>query len=422
MEDKFVIFGGIPLKGEVEVMGAKNAAFPILAASLLTDETCTIDNIPKIEDVFKMIEILNLMGAQTAWKGERKLQINCGKVDPKKISGDLVKHFRGSVLLLGALLVRCSEISIPAPGGCVIGSRPIDTHLDAFRSLGVKVETEKKTYHLKRRKDNSDREVILNEISVTATENVLLFSAGSSGKTVIKLADLDYQTQDLLKVLAKMGAKIKYGKIREIEITGRSKLKGFNHKLIYDPIEAGTFIIAALATKGTVTVKNAELEYMELFLKRLKDFGAKLKILNKKTIKVMPSTLVIDKIQSLPYPGIHSDLQPVLGVLATQTKGPTMIHDPLFEGRLRYLNELNKMGADIMHCDPHRAVVSGPTKLQGVKTLSLDLRAGAAVIVAGLIAQGETIISDIYQIDRGYEKIEERLVKLGANIKRKSHV
>ena len=417
MEDKFIINGGIPLRGEVEIRGAKNAAFPILAASLLTNETCVIDNMPKIEDVLKMIEILTKLGAQVNWIGERKIKINCKNIDSEKIPYDLVKSFRGSILLLGALLAKFNTIKIPAPGGCVIGSRPIDTHLDAFNSLGVKITKDKKIYTLKRKQNNQEHEVVLREISVTATENVLLFSANNPKKTLIKIADFDYQVQDLIRVLQKMGVKIKYGKIREIEIRGKVKLKGFSHKLIYDPIEAGTFIVAALATKGTVTVKNAEIEYMDLFLKRLKDFGANL-IIKKNTVKVLPSEMVMDSIQSLPYPGIHSDLQPTLGVLATQTKGATMIHDPLFEGRLRYLNEINKMGADIVYCDPHRAIVHGKTKLEGIKTLSLDLRAGAAVIIAGLIAKGETIISDVYQIDRGYEKIEERLTKLGADIKR----
>ena len=417
MEDKFIINGGIPLRGEVEIMGAKNAAFPILAASLLTNKTCVIDNMPKIEDVLKMIEILTKLGAQVNWIGERKIKINCKNIDSEKIPYDLVKSFRGSILLLGALLAKFNTIKIPAPGGCVIGSRPIDTHLDAFNSLGVKITKDKKIYTLKRKQNNQEHEVVLREISVTATENVLLFSANNPKKTLIKIADFDYQVQDLIRVLQKMGVKIKYGKIREIEIRGKVKLKGFSHKLIYDPIEAGTFIVAALATKGTVTVKNAEIEYMDLFLKRLKDFGANL-IIKKNTVKVLPSEMVMDSIQSLPYPGIHSDLQPTLGVLATQTKGATMIHDPLFEGRLRYLNEINKMGADIVYCDPHRAIVTGPTPLEGIKTLSLDLRAGAAVIIAGLIAKGETIISDVYQIDRGYEKIEERLTKLGADIKR----
>lgn len=420
MEEKFIIQGGNPLKGEVEIRGAKNAAFPILTASLLTEETCVIDNIPLIEDVFKMIKILEQMGAEISWIGKRKIEINSSKVRPSKIPFNLVGCFRGSVLLLGGLLGRFNEVKIPSPGGCVIGVRPIDTHLDAFGQAGVRISQESKFYRFEKRKQDRSLEIILKEISVTATENMLLFAAINPKKTVIKIADQDYQVQELIKVLEKMGAEIKNPRIRELEIFGKKKLKGFKHFIMYDPIEAGTFIIATLATKGRVVIKNAELSFLSLFLKRLKDFGANFKIIDSKTIRVLPSKkLKIDKIQSLPYPGIHSDLQPELGVLATQTRGATMIHDPLFDGRLRYLNELNKMGADIIFCDPHRAIVYGPSQLQGIEIPSSDLRAGVAMIIAGLIAKGTTIIHNIYQVDRGYEKIEERLQKLGADIKRR---
>ncbi len=332
----------------------------------------------------------------------------------------LVCKFRGSILLMGALLSRFSKVKIPNPGGCIIGARPIDTHLDAFEQIGVKVSLENNFYTLRRNGSlQKPHKVVLKEISVTATLNMLLFAASNTKKTVIKIADMDYQTQDLMKVLEKMGASVTMKGIRELEITGKKKLKGFTHTLVSDPIEAGTFVVAALATKGKVVIKNAEISFLELFLKRLKDFGAKIKIIDSKTIKVFPSKLRMDKIQSLPYPGMHSDLQPELGVLATQTKGPTLIHDPLFEGRLKYLDELNKMGADIIFCDPHRAIVYGPSQLVGIEIPSSDLRAGAAMIIAGLVAKGKTIIHNIYQIDRGYERIEERLAKLGADIKRR---
>jgi UDP-N-acetylglucosamine 1-carboxyvinyltransferase len=420
MEEKFIIKGGNPLVGEVEVRGAKNAAFPILSASLLTNQTCVIENIPLIEDVFKMIKILEACGAEISWTGKRKIEINSAKIKPSKIPYNLVRCFRGSVLLLGSLLARFKTMKLPDPGGCVIGSRPIDTHLDAFQQAGINISSEKNFYIFSRGKRNGFSEIVLKEISVTATENMLLLAALNPKKTVIKIADMDYQVQDLIKVLEKMGAEINYSNVREIEIIGKKRLKGFKHAIVSDPIEAGTFIVAALATKGRVLVKNAELSYLSLFLKRLKDFGARFKIIDSKTIKIFPSPgLKIDKIQSLPYPGIHSDLQPELGVLATQTKGATLIHDPLYEGRLNYLNELNKMGADIVFCDPHRAIVYGPTQLQGIEIPSSDLRAGAAMIIAGLIAKGVTTINNVYQIDRGYEKIEERLQLLGADIKRR---
>ena len=436
MAEKFVIKNGNPPKGKIEVMGAKNAALPVLAATILTKEPCVIDNLPLIEDVFKMIKILEEMGAEVSWQGKRKVEIRCLNIDPSKIPGEIVGCFRGSILILGSLLARFDKIKIPPPGGCLIGARSLDTHLDAFSQLGVKISMEDNMYFFEKPKkfeisdqkafsDNKNLgkekafEVILRELSVTATENMLLFSALNSESTILKIADQDYQVQDLVKVLRQMGVRIDEAGIYAMKIAGQGSLKGFNHSIISDPIETGTFICLALAGKGDVLVEKAELSFLELFLKRLRDFGAKFEILNRNSIKVFPSENIrIDKVQSLPYPGIHTDLQPELGVLATQIQGPTLIHDPLYEGRLRYLEELNRMGADIVFCDPHRAIINGPTVLRGIEIPSPDLRAGAALIIAGLVAKGETVIKNIYQIDRGYERIEERLRGLGVDIQR----
>jgi len=417
MPEKFLIRGEKPLKGVVEVMGAKNVTFPLLAATLLTKEPCQVSNLPLIEDVFKMLKILERMGARIKWLGERQIEIKCSDVDPSLIPYDVISFFRGSILLLGPLLARFGKIKFPPPGGCVIGARPIDTHLDAFSQSGVKISIKNNFYYFEGNLKPS--EVILNEFSVTATENILLSSSLVSGETTIKIADQDYQVQELIKVLKRMGVKIKGLGTHTLKIIGQKKLKGFKYSIIPDPLEAGTFIVATLATKGEVLIKNAEIQFLELFLKRLKDFGAKFEILGKNSIKVLSSgRMAIDKIQSLPYPGIPTDLQPELGVLATQSKGPTLIHDPLYEGRLKYLEELNKMGASIIFCDPHRAIINGPNQLYGTEIPSLDIRSGAALIIAGLVAKGQTTINNIYQVDRGYEKIEERLQKLGADIKR----
>lgn len=433
--EKFVIRGGITPKGTIKIMGAKNVAFPILAATLLTKEPCFIDNIPLIEDVYRMIEILEGLGAEVSWVEKRKIMVKCENIDPLKISREIVVRFRGSILILGALLARFKEIDFPSPGGCLIGARPIDTHLDAFRQLGFEISVSGKNYSFARSKDfkpeeqevisvsklenKSAAEVIFKEISVTATENILLFSSLCENNTVLRLADTDYQVGELVKVLRIMGVEVSGGETHMLSMTGKKELKGFEYTIISDPIETGTFVAMALATGGDVTIENAELSHLTLFLKRLKDFGARFEILSKDSIRVKPSkSMKMDKIQSLPYPGIHTDLQPELGVLATQAIGPTLIHDPLYEGRLKYLEELNKMGANIIYCDPHRAIVIGPTKLFGIKIPSPDLRAGAALIIAGLVAEGETIIDNIYQIDRGYEKIEERLAELGLDIKR----
>jgi UDP-N-acetylglucosamine 1-carboxyvinyltransferase len=434
MAEKFIIQGGKKLKGEVEIRGAKNAAFPVLAATLLTKDPCVINNLPLIEDVLKMLKILESLGAEISWLGKRKIKTKCSKINPLKISSDIVGFLRGSILVLGPLLAQFGKVKIPPPGGCIIGARPIDTHLDAFSQLGIKSSPRDNFYYFGKdkkfkaaritptflkEKGSKFSEVILKEFSVMATENILLFSSLIPRKTILKIADQDYQTQELISVLGKMGARIKKIGPHALEVYGQKKLKGFEHSLISDPIETGTFIAAILATKGEAVIKKAELSFLDLFLKKLYDFGARFEILGQKTIKVFPSPeLKMDKIQSFIYPGIHSDLQPELGILATQTEGPTLIHDPLYEGRLKYLEELNKMGADIIFCDPHRAIVYGPTPLYGIETPSSDLRAGAALIIAGLIAKGKTTINNIYQIDRGYERIEERLQELGADIKR----
>lgn len=435
VSEKFVIKGGKPLNGTVNIRGAKNAALPVLSATLLTKEPCVIDNLPLIEDVFRMIDILKGLGAEISWLSKRKVKIQCSHIDVTKLSPKLIGFLRGSILILGPLLARFSKVKMPLPGGCFIGARSLDTHLDAFRQTGINALLKNGFYCFE--KDSSLRplyenfysekgesikktmKVVLREFSVTATENILSYSALRSKEIILKIADQDYQVQELVKVLKKMGAKIEYNGVNSIKISGTKDLKGFDHYLMSDPIEAGTFIVAALVTQGEVLIKNAEFSFLELFLKRLKDFGAKIEILGPKLIKVFPSgKLTMDKIQSLPYPGIHTDLQPELGVLATSSNGLTSIHDPLFEGRLKYLEDLNKMGANIIFCDPHRAIVKGSTRLQGIEIPSPDLRAGAALIIAGLIAKGETVLGNIYQIDRGYERIEERLQKLGADIKR----
>ncbi len=419
MTDKFIIEGGRPLKGEIKARGAKNAAFPILAATLLTDERCEIDNIPLIEDVFLIINLLEDLGKKIEWIGARKIAVSGKTLSEKNIKNGSMGKLRGSVLFFGPLLAKFKKIKMPQPGGCLIGARPISTHLDAFSQIGAKVKHEGRNFKVSLG-DKPKNSVILNEISPTSTENVLLLSSGLPQKTIIKVADCDYAVQDLVKFLNKMGARIKLVGPHVYSVQGRKKLKGANHKIIYDPIEAGTFILMAIAARGEVLVKNVEIPFLELTIKRLRDFGAFLKVKGS-TVEVKRWTVLrMEKIQALPYPGIPTDLLPLFGLLATQTEGTTLLHEPLYEGRLRYLSELNKMGAQIIFADPHRAIVNGPTPLQGIEVDSPDLRGGASLIAGAVIAKGRTVINNVYQVDRGYEKIEERLQKIGVNIKRKN--
>ena len=424
MPEKFIINGGKPLKGEIKINGSKNAATPILAASLLTTEPCFIDNLPLVKDIFRMIELIKSLGAKVNWVGKRKIKIEAKYINPKKLKQEHVSEMRSSILLLGPLLARFGELSINYPGGCLIGIRPLDAHFDAFKKMGVKITTNKMGFHLKikstiKSKKLQGKKIVLKEFSVTATENIIMASTLANGETIIKTAACEPHVQDLIHFLKKMGVKIQGQDSHTIKICPAKKLCGASHFLIYDAVEAGTFMIAAAATKGRVLLKNCPVEHLDLVLEKLKEAGIPIKILNKNSLLISPwKKLKIGKIQALPYPGIPTDLQSIFGVLATQATGTTLIHDPLYEGRLKYLAELSKMGADIIICDPHRAIINGPTQLYGTELGSLDLRSGATLIIAGLIAKGTTIINDVSQIDRGYERIEERLQKLGADIKR----
>lgn len=421
--EQFVVYGGKPLKGEIEVRGAKNAAFPVLFSTILTKEDCVIENLPLIEDVYRTLEILKSMGARVEWLGARKVKINTRSLAVEKIDKTIVARFRGSILLLGPLLARFGSVRLPKPGGDIIGIRPVDTHLDAFVQLGANVRAANGVVALTRPATWSSRTVILNEFSVTATENMLLFAALNPRPIIIKVADQDYPVQELMKALENMGVAARFSGPHTMSVRGKRRLKGMHHRLMFDPIEAGTFMVMAAATRGNVLVKNVEIRFLELFLKNLKKSGVPLRIEKSRSglahVRVLPwKKLHIGKIQAFIYPGVHTDLQSPLGVLATQATGSTLLHDPLYEGRLKYLEELNKMGAEIYMADPHRAVINGPRRLLGTDLGAFDLRGGAALIIAALVGKGRSTIGNVYQVDRGYEKIEERLQKLGADIRR----
>ena len=414
----FEIEGGKRLEGEIEARGSKNAATPILAAALLTKETCVISNLPLIEDVFCMLNILRSMGAKIEWRGKRTVAITARHIDPKKIDAKAVKKIRSSILFMGALSARFDRFTFSRPGGCVIGARPIDTHIDVFAKLGVVLKRLKKEYVIDARKRRAGV-VVLKEFSVTGTENAMLLASAIPGKTVIKIAAAEPHVEDLGKFLIAMGAKIKGLGTHTLEIVGASKLHGTKHTVIPDANEAATFLILGAATGNAITVKNAREEHLDLVLEKLREFGASFEV-TKNNIKIIPpkELCAVEKIETRAYPGIPTDIQAPLGVLATQSQGETLIFDTLFEGRFNYVSELEKMGGKASILNPHQIIVSGKTRLRGSIIRSYDLRAGAALIIAALIAKGKTIIGDIYQVDRGYEKIEERLQKIGANIRR----
>jgi len=417
MAEKFIIEGRKPLRGEVKIGGYKNAAGAILASTILTDEGCFIENLPLVEDILNLIKILENMGAKVNWVEPRTVNINCSSLSVENLDSELINKMRVSVLLIGPLLARFKNFRISHPGGDRIGLRPIWTHLDALEKLGTKIKQEREFYEF-RTKKLEGREIVLKEFSVTATENLMMAASLVEGRTIIKAAAAEPQVQDLGKMLNNMGAKIKGLGTHTIEIDGVKKLSGARHSIIPDPLEAGTFIVAGLASGSAIEVKNMVPEHLDVFLDKLKGMGANLKI-GKDRVKVLPSKIFKPTvIQALPYPGFQTDLQPIVAPLMIQARGKSIIHDPMYENRFGYAQELRKMGADIDIVDPHRMLIFGKKPIQGAIIESPDMRAGAALVIAGLIAKGETIINNIEQIDRGYEAIEKKLQKLGADIKR----
>jgi len=418
MPDKFLIKGGIPLSGEVEIAGYKNAAGAVLAAVLLSEEPSVIDNLPLVSDVLDQIEILKQMGAEIEWLGERKIKINPKNINPEKIPADLFEKMRVSVLLIGPLLARFKKFKVPHPGGDKIGLRPIATHLEALKEFGIKSEEKEGFYYFEAPENIEGKRIILKEFSVTATEILMMVAALSKGKTKIEIAATEPQVQDLGNFLQKMGVNIEGIGTHTISIEGKEKLNGAEFKICPDPTEAGTFLIALAATGGEGKIKNVEPNHLIMFLEKMKEIGVNFEIFNSEILIRPSKEFRSTKIQVLPYPGFPTDLQPQTSVLLTQAEGKSLIHDPLYENRFQHLHELRKMGADIEITDPHRALIFGKKTLIGNKISASDIRSGAALVLAGLCAKGETLIGEISQIERGYEKIEEKLQKLGAKIEK----
>lgn len=414
---KFIIKGGKSLNGTVKISGLKNAALPIIAASILTDEKTILENVPDIADVHTLLKLLENLGVRSKFK-RNKLEINPQKLHYGKLNQKLVNRMRASILLLGPLLTRFKKVKINFPGGCILGKRSVSAHLEALKQLGAEIIEEKCHLELKTKKLKGNI-VILPEISVTATENAVTAAVLAKGDTEIHLAACEPHVQDLCHFLNKMGAKIEGIGSHVLKIKGVNKLKGTKYKIVSDYLETGTFSLAAVLTKGKVTLKNANPYHLDIFFQKLKEAGAKFKIEKDKIHFYQADNLKpIPVIKTAVYPGFPTDLQAPFAVLLTQAKGKSEIFETLFEGRLNYLFELEKMGAKINILNPYRAEIIGPTKLKGTSIASCDLRAGAAMVLAALIAEGKTEISNIDYIDRGYEKLDKKLKSLEAEIRR----
>lgn len=430
MNKVFVINGGSELAGAIEVRGSKNSALPILAATLLTKGKCRIRNLPLVLDVLGMIETLEQIGAKVRWLDKRSIEIENRDIYPANLSQDSMKKMRASILLLGPLLARFGYVQkMRYPGGDKIGARPIDTHLAAFTDLGAKVTCSRNFFSVEMpRSRNLPDTLTLREFSVTATENALLFLSSTPKLTKLNIAASEPHVRDLAAFLSKMGARIRGAGSSTMRVQGTRKLGGASCKVTSDYIEAGTFLLCALIAGGRVLIKNAPIFDLDLVVRTLQAAGADIRLFpKKKTIEIYSlkgarlsngRRMVMQKIQTLPHPGIPTDLQSAFGVLATQTRGFTLIHDPLYEKRFETLKELRKMGASIKMCDSHQALIPGPVKLRGADVTCYDLRGGAALIIAGLLAQGMTTVRGIEHVERGYEDMEGRLRALGADIKK----
>ncbi len=414
----FLVKGGVPLKGTVEISGSKNAALPIICASLLSKEKSVIKNVPNIADIHSLIKILKSLGAKISFE-KNILIIDPSNLKKQKLPEDVIERMRASILIIGPLLHRFGEIKMPFPGGCVLGKRPVFAHTYGLKELGVKIIDETKGLHLKAKKLKG-KKIILPELSVTATENMVMAAVLAEGKTEIRLSATEPHVQDLCFFLKKMGAKISGIGTNSIKITGVKKLKGITYSITGDYLEAGTLALAAAVTKGDVLIKGINPDHLDSFWQKLSEAGVEFK-LDKNSVHIFPSKELkpIKDLKTAVYPGFATDLQAPFSVLLTQGSGVSKIFETLFEGRLNYLFELEKMGARIEFLNSHQALIIGPKKLKGVPISSCDIRAGAAMVIAALSADGETEISNINYIDRGYEGLDKKLRALGAQIKRR---
>ena len=413
----FRIQGGKRLSGAVTVQGAKNAALPLLSATLLTAQPCTLSNIPRIEDVMVMLELISGMGARVEWLGENQVRVTAADLDPDKLNRLLVRKLRASILMIGPLLARFGKIRIPYPGGCLLGKRPMDTHFRALEALGATVTSEGEEFLIEATQLAPAR-IFLREASVTATENTLSTMALIPGTSQLKNAASEPHVTNLCDALIQMGAVIEGRGGHDLHITGAAELKGFDIAVVTDQLEVGSFAVLPLVTGGEVSLHPVVPDHLDPMLIKFDDMGVDYTLTaDTLTVRSGPDLKPFNLTTNV-WPGFPTDLQSPFTVLATQCHGNSMIHDWMYEGRLFYIDKLIKMGADIILCDPHRIIVSGPRRLSGKTIESPDIRAGMALLIAALAAEGESIIEHVGLIDRGYLNVEARLGQLGADIER----
>jgi UDP-N-acetylglucosamine 1-carboxyvinyltransferase len=416
MENQYIIKGGTPLHGEVTIGGAKNAALGILAAAIMTDDTVLIDNLPDVRDINVLLEAIRGIGATVERINPHTVKINGSTINDVTIDYDSIRKIRGSYYLLGALLGKYNKANVVLPGGCDIGSRPIDQHLKGFRALGATVNIEYGMINASADK-LIGKHIYFDVVTVGATINIMLASCMAEGRTVIENAAKEPHVVDVANFLNSMGANIKGAGTDKIRINGVPRLHSSEYSIIPDQIEAGTFMVAAAATKGDVLIKNVIPRHLEAISVKLIEIGATVEEFDDAVRVSCNNRLMHTQIKTLPYPGFPTDMQPQISTLLALSSGTSIVTESLFENRFKYVDELSRMGASIK-VEGNVAIIEGVDGLTGASITAPDLRAGAALVVAGLVANGYTTIDSIQYIERGYENFEGKITALGASMQK----
>ena len=414
--EQYVIKGGNPLYGEVEIGGAKNAALAILAAAIMTDETVTIDNLPNVRDINVLLQAIEEIGAHVERVDIHKVKINGSFIRGVNVDNEFIRRIRASYYLIGALLGKYKHAEVALPGGCDIGSRPIDLHMKGFRSMGADIDIAHGLV-IARAKELKGTHIYMDKVSVGATINIMMAAAMADGKTVIENAAKEPHVVDVATFLNSMGANIRGAGTDVIRIVGVEKLHATEYSVIPDPIEAGTFMFAVAAAGGNVLVKNVIPKHLEATTAKLLEVGCQVEEFDDSVRVISDGHLKHTQVTTLPYPGFPTDMQPQMAVLLGIAEGTSTVTESIFENRFKYVDELTRMGADIK-VESNIAIINGVKRYTGARVNAPDLRAGAALVIAGLAAEGITVVDDIYYIQRGYEALEEKLTKIGAKIAR----
>lgn len=418
--DYFRIRGGTPLQGRIPISGAKNAALPILAATLLTDKVSTLLNVPHLNDITTMVELLGALGADVAMDESMALKVSAAQLNNQRAPYALVKTMRASILVMGPLLARFGKAEVSFPGGCAIGSRPVDLHLKGFEAMGAHIDV--RDGYIVATTDNGLKgcDFTFDTVTVGGTENLLMAAVLAEGRSVLRNAAREPEITDLVAFLRGMGADIEGDDTSTLVINGVSQLGASHYSVMPDRIEAGTFLVAAAATRGCITVENASAEHLGIVLEKLRDAGVHIVVEGDSiTADMTEGQLTAVDLTTAPYPGFPTDMQAQFTAMNVVAEGVGRITETIFENRLMQAHEMSRMGANIT-VDGHSVIIRGKSSIDGAPVMASDLRASASLVIAGLAAKGETHVDRIYHIDRGYERIEEKLQAVGADIVRKS--